>query len=213
MMKTTRANLGDETRAQRNSSGAPSTLDRNLHLDPLLPGLRLRERLRLRGKAFTLIEIMVVVGIMGILLAIGVPSILRVLKKEGMRKSVSDVVEVCSNARARAILGGKQTEVIFHPLEKRFAVSGAGGGNRDGAQGGPPDNSGLSGQLPDGIFIEMLDINLLEYRESETARVRFFPDGTSDEMTLILHSPQRNDWRKITVEVSTGLVTVAPLKR
>jgi hypothetical protein len=51
----------------------------------------------------------------------------------------------------------------------------------------------------------MLDINLSEYRESELARVRFFPNGTSDEMTLILRS-DRNEYRKVWLEVTTGLV-------
>src|SRR4029453_18387464 len=62
----------------------------------------------LHSRAFTLIEIMIVVAIMGIILATGSPSIYRIWKKEGMRQAVSDVVEVCSNARARAIFSGTQ---------------------------------------------------------------------------------------------------------
>ncbi len=38
------------------------------------------------------------------------------------------------------------------------------------------------------------------------ARVRFFPNGTSDEMTLIMHSGDQ--YRKITLEVTTGLASV-----
>jgi hypothetical protein len=52
-----------------------------------------------------------------------------------------------------------------------------------------------------------LDINLSEYRESEWARVRFFPNGTSDEMTLVLRS-EKNEWRKVSLEVTTGLASV-----
>jgi hypothetical protein len=53
----------------------------------------------------------------------------------------------------------------------------------------------------------MLDVNLSEYRESDFVRVRFFPNGTSDEMTLILRSSQ-NEQRGITLEVTTGLASV-----
>jgi prepilin-type N-terminal cleavage/methylation domain-containing protein len=166
-----------------------------------------RVRMRLH-KAFTLIEIMVVVGLMGILLAMGIPSILKVLKREGMRKAVNDVIEVCGNARARAIFSGTETEVVFYPLERRFQVSGGGGVRRaedsEGEASPPAADSGLAAELPESISIEMLDINLLEYRESETARVRFFPNGTSDELTLILRS-DKNEWRKIWLEVTTGL--------
>jgi type II secretory pathway pseudopilin PulG len=162
---------------------------------------------------------MIVVAIMGIMLAMGVPSILKAIRREGMRKAVNDVIEVCSRARARAILGGTQTEVVFHPLERRFEV-GASSVSRstlddNGAftieQPTPQPVSGLSGQLPDDITIEMLDVNLIEYNQSDYARVRFFPNGTSDEMTLILRSP-KSEWYKITLEVTTGLADATPIR-
>jgi prepilin-type N-terminal cleavage/methylation domain-containing protein len=176
------------------------------------------------SRAFTLIEIMVVVGIMGIILAMGIPSIIRVLKREGMRKAVNDVVEVCSNARARAILSGQQTEVVFYPLEGRFSVGGSSSAPAAGDSGGisvhapspSPAGSGLSGQLPDEITIEMLDINLLEYKESDSARIHFYPNGTSDEMTLVLHSTNEKDqkdaWQKVWLEVTTGLADWGPVQ-
>ena len=43
------------------------------------------------GRAFTLIEIMVVVAIFGITLTMGVPSIYRVFHKESLRTAVNDI--------------------------------------------------------------------------------------------------------------------------
>ena len=60
--------------------------------------------------------------------------------------------------------------------------------------------------IPDDVRLEMLDVNLLEYSQSEWTRVRFFPNGTSDEMTVILHS-DKGEFRKITLEPTTGLAT------
>lgn len=166
-------------------------------------GWRLANDPRRRAGAFTLIEVMVVVAIMGVILAIGVPSILRALSKEGMRAAVSDLVDICSNARARAVLGGKTTLLVFHPLEHRVEISGGGGESRTGAGG-----SAISAiKLPEDVGIEMLDINLLEYRDSDSARVRFFPNGTSDEMTLVLRSAD-GEWRAISLEITTGLASV-----
>jgi prepilin-type N-terminal cleavage/methylation domain-containing protein len=140
-------------------------------------------------RAFTLIEMMIVVAIIGLVAAMGVPSILQALRKDGMRKAVSDVKEVLGNARARAIFSGKTTEVIFHPVEKRLE----------------------SVALPDGVDIAMLDINLLDFGASDAARVRFFPNGTCDELTLVLHSG--DEWQKITLEFSTALASVSPVTR
>ncbi len=140
-------------------------------------------------RAFTLIEIMIVVAIIGLIAAMGMPSILQSLRKEGMRKAMGDVTEVLNNARTRAILSGQTTEVVFHPLEKNIG----------------------STTLPDSVDIAMLDINLLDYGASDEARVRFFPNGTCDELTLVLHS--RDEWEKITLEFSTALASVSPVTR
>jgi prepilin-type N-terminal cleavage/methylation domain-containing protein len=175
-----------------------------------------RPLISVRGsrKAFTLIELMVVVAIMGIILATGIPSFYRILKKGEMRKTTSDVVELLSNARARAIFRGAPTDVMFYPLQHRLAIAGGGGPPAGQTSGGTAaespsssENSGLGVQIPDNISIEMLDINLSEYKESDWARVRFYPNGTSDELTLILHS-NKNEWKKITLEVTTGLASV-----
>jgi prepilin-type N-terminal cleavage/methylation domain-containing protein len=140
-------------------------------------------------RAFTLIEVMIVVAIIGLIAAMGVPSILQALRKDGMRKAVSDVKEGLDNARTRAIVSGQTTEVVFNPLQKSVG----------------------STALPDGVDIAMLDINLLDYGATEEARVRFYPNGTCDELTLVLHS--RDEWEKITLEFSTALASVSPVTR
>jgi prepilin-type N-terminal cleavage/methylation domain-containing protein len=163
------------------------------------------------SRAFTLIEIMVVVAIMGLILATGIPSIYRIWNREGMRQAVIDVLEVLSHARAQAIFSGSPVEVVFFPLERRFQIGGAPQVADDDlfavAQPQPASKSGQSGSFPDGIAIEMLDVNLQEYRESDFVRVRFFPNGMCDEMTLILRS-DKAEWRAITLEVTTGLTSV-----
>ncbi len=173
-----------------------------------------------RVGAFTMIEIMMVVAIMGIVLAMGMPSILRALRREGMRKAVTEVQEICSNARARAILSGTMTEVVFHPRDLRLEISGAAPAQaakapataaaNDLVTATPGGGSTLySTRLPSEISIQMLDVNLLEYRDSQEARVRFFPNGTSDEMRLVLLS-NKGEQRGIELEISTGLPSVVP---
>jgi len=152
----------------------------------------------LRDGAFTLIEIMVVVGIMAIILAAGIPSLYAFFHKEGLRKTTSDLLETCQSARAVAILTGQPTELVFHPKVGTCEASGT-------------SNAGYgswahSAKIQD-CTIEMLDVNLTECKDFDTVKVRFFPNGTCDEMTLVLRSND-NQWRKISLEITTALPTV-----
>lgn len=168
--------------------------------------------------AFTLLEIMMVVAIIGLMMTMGVPAILRTMHQEPLRKAVNDVMNICSHARAQAILSGQTTTVVFHPRSgKVFLASIAGTSATDnfGPPDGPsdkttsavPDPSALnSTQFGNGVIIDMLDVNLTEYKGADEARVHFFPNGTSDEMTLILH--YGDQYRKISLEVTTALASL-----
>ena len=161
-----------------------------------------------------MIELMVVVAIMGVILLAGIPSLYKLLQKEGLRKVTSDVVEVCGKARAQAILRGSPVDLVFHPLERHVDIGGSAASPAAGGEGfavaekpSVQPGAGQSAQIPDDIAIEMLDINLWEYKESEVARVRFYPNGRCDEMTLVLRS-NKGEWKKISLEVTTGLASI-----
>ncbi len=176
-------------------------------------------------QAFTLIEIMMVVAIIGLMAVIGIPAMLMEEHRGPMSKAVNDVMEICSHARAQAILKGTTMTVVFHPQTRQVAIAAvpvsdsisnsmAAPFPSDAAPANSPPVAGAkqldSTQFDDSVAIEMLAINLLEYKDSDEARVRFFPNGTSDEMTLVLHSG--DDWKKITLEVTTALASVGTVK-
>jgi Tfp pilus assembly protein FimT len=159
---------------------------------------------------------MIVVAIMGIVMAMSVPIVYKLWRKAPMRQAVKDIVEVCSHARARAIMQGQVTEVVFHPKQNRLELVGGGGAPHPANQPGgelplsapAATRSGLSAQLDPQVIIETLDINMsgVEFNDADQARVRFYPNGISDEMRMILFDGR--DRMGIELEITTGLASV-----
>jgi prepilin-type N-terminal cleavage/methylation domain-containing protein len=141
--------------------------------------------------AFTLIEIMMVVAIIGLTLTMGFPSFVRSLKKEGMGKAERDLVQACQEARRAAIMNNQTTYLVIRPLDRTISV---------------PGNFGPA-TIPDDITIDILGVNFIQKEKDEEARVRFDPGGTSDEFTIVLHGAD-GSYRKIYLDTVTALVRV-----
>lgn len=169
--------------------------------------------------AFTLIELMIVVAIMGVVMAVGVPAFVRARHNTGIRKAVTALMEACHEARANAILRGVAMEVVIIAEDGRVEVRPAGAVKRTEGQPGEETSAGPAEaapaalkaspvrHIPEDVAIELLDVNFINQMEFPEAHVRFYPNGTSDEFTLIFLWNQRQR-AKISLEVVTGLAEV-----
>lgn len=172
---------------------------RTCHEKAFVPCGTVNDRL-LRGRAFTLIEIMVVVAIIGVIVTAAIPSLYGFIHKEGFRRTLSDVLDACRSARSEAIINNRTAELVFHPRDGNGTceVGAAGAGYGTWAHSAKFEN----------CTIKMLDVNLTEYKDADLAKVRFFPDGKCDELTLVLVS-DKNEWKTISLEITTGIASVA----
>jgi prepilin-type N-terminal cleavage/methylation domain-containing protein len=171
-------------------------------------------------RAFTLIEIMIVVAILGIVLAMGAPSFVQVLSKEPLRQAVSDVTETLSHARAIAILQGVSTQVLLRGDGQLAVTAIPGRHTSQRGEGAPelavaPEEDAeaqimVSRQLHQDIAITMLEVNFRSQMERESARVRFHSNGTCDDFTIVLES--RGGVRMITLDPITSLANVEVLR-
>jgi prepilin-type N-terminal cleavage/methylation domain-containing protein len=146
-------------------------------------------------RGFTLIEVMMVVAIIGLTLTMGLPGFLRVLQREGMRKAEYEMFEACKEARRAAIMNNEKTFLVIHPLLGTFEVPGA-----------YPQK-----QLPNDVIIDILGVNFIQFERADEARVCFFPNGTSDEFTIVLHS-SGGKYEKISLDTITALPDIQDIR-
>ena len=123
--------------------------------------------------AFTLIEIMIVVGIIAIVMTVAIPAFVSAQNKRPMRAATEGLMEACATARAQAILRGTLVELRIRPQDYTFDVTPAGqAGNSSGSDARPDPKVGeghavFHVRLPEEIGIEELAINFQLLKEAE----------------------------------------------
>ena len=159
--------------------------------------------------AFTLIEIMIVVGIIAILMTVAIPAFVSAQNKTPMRNALQSVMEACATARAQAILRGSIVELRIRPQDYTFDVTPTGQREGSGGGGARPEPKAGEGhavfnvKLPTEVGIEELAVNFQLLKDAEAVAVRFHANGTSDEFTVVLRS-LTGELRKITLDPVTG---------
>ena len=155
--------------------------------------------------AFTLIELMVVMGLMMIILAIGVPKMVQG-NRSPLGESLNAVMEACAAARRQAILTGSTSRVTIRGAEEGtgFIISAGSGGGRSGAQkdrdinsdmadfldetprpaSKPSAGAGFSGRIHDEVAVHFISVNFDESMDKDQVEVKFYFNGTSDEFTI-----------------------------
>jgi prepilin-type N-terminal cleavage/methylation domain-containing protein len=168
-----------------------------------------------RAAAFTLIEIMIVVGILAIIMAIAIPSVYQQMQKDAMRQAVSDVIDACGHARARAILDGTVCEVTIRvPPNGSVNVTATGkataGTEFTDSDAGerPAGGSVFSAKFQDRIVkVDAMVFEAADRNVENEVVCKFYPNGTCDAMRVELAS-DRNEVRIITTDVVTGIADV-----
>jgi len=179
-------------------------------------GAELRSQPTTAHSAFTLLEIMIVVGIMAVIMAIGIPSIYQQMHKDSMRQALKDIGDACTEARQRAILSGRTTEVRIRPRERTINVIEGSSGESSGPSYGfhgeeivekPAGGGGIfSAKLSEKILIYHIEVNsesALQDRDEVTCLFR--PNGTCDLMSIVLHS-DHGEKRVLLTDVVTGMI-------
>ena len=156
-------------------------------------------RLADAASAFTLIEIMMVIGLIAIMFTVAIPAFARAHNQRPMKVATEKLMELLNTARAQAIVRGVTVELQMRPQEYTFTVAPVSSGG-----GGKMQKRGLFHfQLPDEIGIELLAVNFELLKEADLASARFYANGTCEEFTVVIRSLE-GEYRKITVDPITS---------
>ena len=191
---------------------------------------RRANRGRAAVSAFTLIELMVVMGLMMIIIAVGVPRMVQG-NRTPLGESLNAVMEACAAARRQAILSGSTAKVTIRGAEEGtgFIISaGAGGGKPKAANvadasadlGGFPDETpkptpkpgggiGFNSRIHDEVAIHFISVNFNDPLEEDQVEVKFYFNGTSDEFTIgMRHEYGDQVLRFVQLDSVTGLAYI-----
>jgi type II secretory pathway pseudopilin PulG len=171
---------------------------------------------------------MIVIGIIALVMTAGIPLMTRAMNKNQLAKAINDTLEGCKLARDRAILQNKpydfvirnrtETEAEITVEEAREkdpgATPSAMAGTSAGTTAAPAGTAAGSGKNPgsllgdfprklgDDVAVELVYVNMIDHMGAPEARVRFFPNGTSDEF-MVTFAYQGNR-RTVKVDIVTG---------
>lgn len=175
-----------------------------------------------RSKGFTLIELMVVVSILILVMGWGVPNMMRTIEKVGINKAVTDLMEGCKQARAYAILSGSPAELVIRAEDGQMTVRKSSGPRLMRPTGGDAVGVSSTGKLSDqklnafnealadDVAIELLFVNFIDQELFSEGVVRFYPNGTSDEFSIVLRVD--DEWRKVSLDPITAIASVVDLE-
>ena len=150
--------------------------------------------------AFTLIELMVVIGLIMIVMTIGIPRLIY-NNETPLGGSLSAVMDACAAARTKAILSGQTTKVIIDSETYSVTLGGVSTKPKTELESLNPDTNNLdslnddpkqtaqtgssfSGKIHADVGVDFLAVNFKNMSEAERAEINFFPNGTSDEFAI-----------------------------
>lgn len=172
-------------------------------------------RARVRANtAFTLVEIMVVVIVIGIVIAAVVPNLGGTASRRRVESAawqISDLLDYCYNS---SLATGRVFAFVVSPDRKAFDIVAERGATEDeqaeGLTGPFYESIKMPGldvrSFPEGIVladVRTFDESLL-FDEEETIRIFFFPDGTTEFATLLLEDEAAGEIQALELNGMTG---------
>lgn len=183
--------------------------------------MKIRSRTSRDIAAFTLVEIMVVVGIFILTLALAFPA-LKEIKRSPIAQATKDFEDACREARLQAILKGRPMQLVIRDGGAEIIVEPAPEGILGATNGVSAipmrDRLPDEGVAPiffrhihDEVAFRTIVVNQRDFINAVATAVRFYPNGTCDQFDGELQW-MRREVRRLSLEVMTARLTVEDVR-
>lgn len=138
-----------------------------------------------QNNGFTLIEMLLVVLIVGIVLALSAPNFSKGYSRFQLKNTADDLLSMSRWAQAMAIGQERSYALSFSFDRHSYDLESATVNEESGEENGfepVKGNLGRMHKIPDTIHLD-----------TDKDRIRFYPDGTIDEATIQLNSPEQKE--------------------
>ena len=142
-------------------------------------------------RAFTLVEIMVVVAIIAILVGISVPTIRAYFNQAPLEKAISDLEGLCRTARAEAIVKQRSMLLTLNDGDNSLTLATAPRvvSEPDEVTGElvrTTEEASVLDQVTLDVELQIIEPQSLEL--GEDLQIRFYPNGTSHPLEVTITS-------------------------
>ena len=160
-------------------------------------------------RAFTLVELMVVLAVLGLIIGISIPSFRSFFKKAPLEQAISDVEGMCRQARSDAIINKRTMELVLNDSEESVVLRSA----ARTVMGVDPETGGEANLVEQGEVLDRVelaaDLQIIEPLDEDFVgllELRFYPNGTAEPVDLRV--TDGNEAYILSLDPVTGHTTV-----
>lgn len=157
---------------------------------------------------FTLIELIVVLGVVSVVVFLGILSVGGFLSRSRLKNSAEDIASTLRWARRLSITKRREYRVVFDPARRKYWIEDE---EKMVIEGKHSLLENVAFANPD-LWKREEEDGIVEFDDPDDDSLSFYPQGTAETGSIYLKNEGSGRWYTITISSTTGYIRVYPEK-